>query len=190
MKSKESQANYIKKYRLKMRILSMLQRNNNCLFLTFTFRNSVLKNTSQETRKRYIKAYLNDMAKEYILNIDFGNENKREHYHAIATPKYEIFLYDIYNKKYGFVKGEPIGQLKRFTNINKSIYDIAERLTNHATKETTQNFKIIYSRPNKALKESKYKNEIETRLYKIQAEKEHKRILKEMESYINEIYIN
>ena len=53
-----------------------------------------------------------------------------------------------------------------------------------------ENFKIIYSRPNKALKESKYKNEIETRLYKIQAEKEHKRILKEMESYINDIYIN
>lgn len=190
MKNKESQANYIKKYRLFKRILSMLQNNNNCLFLTFTFNNKTLKNTNQETRKRYIKAYLNDMAKDYILNIDFGNENKREHYHAIATPKHQIILYDIYNKKYGFVKGEPIGQLKRFTNINKSIYDIAERLTEHATKETTQNYKIIYSRPNRTIKESIYLNEIKERLSIIEQEKERKRYLKEIESYINEIYIN
>ena len=162
----------VKRNRLKARILSMLENNNNCLFLTFTFNNRVMKATTQETREKYIKRYLKIFANKYILNIDYGANTKREHYHAIATPKYHIFLYDMYNKKYGFINGEIIGNLKRFANINKSLEDIAERLTSHSTKESTDNSRIIYSRYNSEEIASDLKNKIDIRLDMIEHENE------------------
>ena len=144
----------MKKKRLFNRVYSMLEKGN-VKFLTFTFKESFLKATTPKTRERYIKAYLNDFASDYVLNIDYGKTTKREHYHAIATPKYKIFMLDIFSKQYGFLQCESIGNLKRYANINKSLEDIAKRLTNHATKDTTNKGRIIYSRAlikNKELK--------------------------------------
>jgi len=163
-----SQAQTKKRKRLYNRILKMLKENKNILFLTFTFNESILKTTNSETRQRYIKTYLNEQTSEYILNIDYGKTNKREHYHAIAKPKYKLIVYTAY--KYGLIKGERINQLKRFTRANKSLEDIAESLTQHATKNSTKDNKIIYSRaPRKS--ESKYKNQIDDLLINL----DHKR---------------
>ena len=137
--------NYFKKYRLKKRILEMLRINTKCIFLTFTFNDETLKKTTKAKRERIVKTYLNRNANEYILNCDFGTTNEREHYHAIATAKADLFNYHLFDK-YGYLKGEIIGVYKRFENINKSLEDIAERLTEHATKETTKQSRIIYSR--------------------------------------------
>lgn len=143
----------------------MLQNSDNVVFLTFTFKNEVLKNTNKDTRLRAIKKYLNDFASEYILNIDYGDKSQREHYHAIATPTYKIFLYDYYT--YGQLKGEQIGTQKRFASINKSLEDIAQRLTEHSTKDSTLNERIVYSRKKSINIDSKYKEEIEKRLLMI-----------------------
>lgn len=178
-------AERVKKNRLNKRILNMLKNNNNCLFITFTFNNRVLKSTNQLTRFRYVKRYLNDMANEYILNIDYGKENKREHYHAIATPKYKIFLYNAYSKKYGYCHGETIGNLKRFANINKSIQDIANRLTEHSTKDTTKNSRIIYSRKQSINIDSKYKTEIDYQIFLNEEQKRLEEIEKEQAELLN-----
>lgn len=138
---------YYKRYRLKKRILEMLRINTKCVFLTFTFNDKTLNKTTTAKRERIIKNYLNRNANEYILNCDFGTTNEREHYHAIATPKADLFKYDSFIK-YGYLQRELIGVYKRFKNINKSLEDIAERLTEHATKESTKNSRIIYSRRN------------------------------------------
>ena len=130
--------------RLYSRIITMLQKGN-VIFLTFTFNDKTMLKTNQKTRLRYVKHYLNKYACNYVLNIDYGKITQREHYHAIAKPKYKEFVFDKWTK-YGFLKGEIIGHIKRYKNINKSLDDIAERLTNHATKDTTRHNKIIYSR--------------------------------------------
>ena len=108
---------------------------------------SILKTTNEETRKRYIKSYLNEETSDYILNRDYGKTTEREHYHAIVKPRYATINYKRY--KYGFIKGERLNQLKRFTNKNKSLEDVAESLTEHATKNSTRDNKIIYSRTQK-----------------------------------------
>lgn len=138
---------YYKRYRLKKRILEMLRINTKCVFLTFTFNDKTLNKTTTAKRERIVKSYLNRNANEYILNCDYGTTNEREHYHAIATPKADLFKYDSFIK-YGYLQRELIGVYKRFKNINKSLEDIAERLTEHATKESTKNSRIIYSRRN------------------------------------------
>lgn len=131
--------------RLYDRVLYMLKTCNSCLFLTMTLTDKTIKTTSQKTRLRYIKNYLNEQATEYILNCDYGKANDREHYHAIIKPKYRKMVnYTAY--KYGNIKAEIINKLPRFTRANKSLEEVAKSLTEHATKNTTKDTKIIYSR--------------------------------------------
>ena len=59
----------VKRNRLKARILSMLENNNNCLFLTFTFNNRVMKATTQETREKYIKRYLKILNRRSLIVV-------------------------------------------------------------------------------------------------------------------------
>ena len=132
--------------RLYSRIITMLKKGN-VIFLTFTFNDKTMIKTNQITRLRYVKHYLNKYACNYVLNVDYGKITQREHYHAIARPKYKEFIFDEW-QQYGFLKGDIIGNAKRYKNINKSLEDIAERLTEHATKESTKNSRIIYSRRN------------------------------------------
>lgn len=133
-----------KRSRLYNRFLSMILENKDVFFLTFTFKDETLKKTTQKTRERYIKAFLNDQASNYILNCDYGKKNNREHYHAAATPKYKYFVYDLY--KNGFIKGEILNKMERFKRANKTPQEIAETLTQHATKNSVKDSRIIYSR--------------------------------------------
>lgn len=122
-------------------------------FLTFTFNNKTLSNTTEQTRLRAVKKYLNEQASEYILNRDYGTENNREHYHAIAKPKYKIFIAK--NYKYGFLKIRCLYSIKQFKATMKET--TAERLYKHAIKESVKDNKIIYSRKLKTNKDFKYK---------------------------------
>lgn len=54
-------------------------------FLTLTFDDKALE-LKPSTRKKYITRILNNFA-DYILNIDYGKENEREHYHAVIAVK-------------------------------------------------------------------------------------------------------
>jgi len=68
---KVNNASYCRTNRLKNRVLAMLKKDE-CIFLTLTFRNDVLNNTTAETRKKYIKRFLKENCYEYIANIDYG----------------------------------------------------------------------------------------------------------------------
>lgn len=54
------------------------------VFLTFTFNDAALS-LKKETRKQTIRRLLSKLCEDYILNVDYGKENEREHYHAIAS---------------------------------------------------------------------------------------------------------
>lgn len=132
------------KERYKRRVESMLKTDKyRCYFLTFTFTEKTLEKTTQKTRLRAIKTFLNGQASDYVLNIDYGKKNNREHYHAIILSRYKTLVLSAY--KYGFIEYDKLHDTlnKIYTERN---YPTAERLTNHAFKETTRESKIIYSR--------------------------------------------
>lgn len=132
-------ASYHRTKRLKLKILNMIT-SGSCIFLTLTFKNDVLENTSQETRKRYVARALKTMSSCYIANIDYGKKNEREHYHAI------VLADSVDHKlwKYGNIDFERVR-----TNEDTSPVKIAKyitKLTNHAIKETVKQNRLIYSR--------------------------------------------
>lgn len=80
-------ADYRRKNRLEHKIADMLEQSENCVFLTLTFTDNVLNNTSEETRKKYVRRFLKEQSTCYIANIDYGTKNEREHYHALVINK-------------------------------------------------------------------------------------------------------
>ena len=133
-----SKAHYNRVTRLKNRIADILLFGD-CIFLTFTFTDEKLSNTTALTRKVMVKRYLTDLNCPYVANIDFGKKNHREHYHAVVG----IDKVDYSKWKYGAINGIKIrNQTEDLTRIAKYI----AKLTNHAIKETTKRSVIMYSR--------------------------------------------
>lgn len=109
-----------------------------CIFLTLTFTDEVLANTNEQTRRKYVSRCLKKYNTKYIANIDYGEKNEREHYHA-------IILTENFNHKdwqYGIVNFERVKQ----TSDCKALANYINKLTNHAVKKTTKRNHMIYSR--------------------------------------------
>lgn len=130
-----------KTFRVRRKILSMMVLGS-CSFLTLTFTDDVLNSTTEETRRRYVSRFLKSISTNYVANIDFGKENGREHYHAVVLGiDIDMSSWD----KYGFSNCKTVAINDDTTNssrMSKYIY----KLSNHATKQSTQRKKIIYSR--------------------------------------------
>lgn len=130
---------YARKTRLWKYIYAMMLQSDPVVFLTFTFTDKVFDKTSYETRKKYVQRFLKDQAAYYIANIDFGEENGREHYHAIAIGHFDYGSWH----KYGSIKGLPV---RRSVDDAKRLSKYVSKLTNHAIKNTTGAVRVIYSR--------------------------------------------
>ena len=114
------------------------------VFFTLTWTNEDLEKTSKETRRRYIQRFLKENSIAYIANIDYGEENGREHYHAMALINEDI---DIKKwKRIDWIKVVP-KKTKDLKKITKYIL----KLTNHAYKDSTRREKAIYSKNNDLL---------------------------------------
>lgn len=127
--------------RLRRRIESMLL-NGDCLFLTLTFNDNTLNQTSADTRRQYVRKYLKQFNCSYVANIDFGKDNGREHYHAVINSSHiDLSLW----RSYGNINVERV----RNKSIELSKTRLAKyisKLSNHAVKETTKRCCLIYSR--------------------------------------------
>ena len=66
---KINKADLNRNVRLKNRISKYLSMGN-CLFLTLTFDDSVLNNTSEDTRRQYVRKWLKKYSSYYIANIE------------------------------------------------------------------------------------------------------------------------
>lgn len=134
---KINHASYQRVKRLKNRLSSFIE-DGKCCFLTLTFRDEILKKTTPETRRTYIRKFLKSFGVPYVANKDFGKDFGREHYHAvIKTARIDMQSYD-----YGFIFAETIHQTKNNVKLAKYI----AKLTNHAIKETTKRSVLLYSR--------------------------------------------
>lgn len=155
-KIRNSQKQRIK--RLNERVGSILLKGD-CLFLTMTFKDEVLRDTSPKTRRRYIHYFLKSQETNgYVGNIDFGSDTeytdrhgnirlatKREHYHALIGAS----MVDIEQwKKYGHIKAERVRN-NSISGDKVRLSKYIAKLSNHAIKETTQRSCLIYSRNTK-----------------------------------------
>lgn len=137
--SKINQSSYKRTKRLKDRIIEMFN-NGECLFITLTFKDELLNNTTPEYRRKLVSRYLKKTSLCYVANIDFGKTNHREHYHAVVlSNKLDLTLW------------HPYGAIKalRCHNNQISACKLSKyvcKLTNHAIKETTKQIRIIYSK--------------------------------------------
>jgi predicted RNase H-related nuclease YkuK (DUF458 family) len=124
-------------HRLKKRIKKMVM-SGSCIFLTLTFKDSVLDNTSVQTRHDYIKRFLNSLNCEYVANIDYGSQNEREHYHALVRcDKVDPKSYSL-----GAINFKKVVA----TSDSGKLANYISKLTNHAIKSSTKGNSIMYSR--------------------------------------------
>ena len=118
--------------------ISLMLNNQECLFLTLTFKDSVFESTNELTRRRYVSRYLASVSQYYIANIDYGEKNGREHYHAVVNGPIDLNQWRVY----GNINVERINKPNSSIKLSKYI----SKLTNHAIKNTCKNKKIIYSK--------------------------------------------
>ena len=157
-------AEYRRTTRLKSRIELFLDQQESTTFLTLTFSDKTLQNTTPKTRRQFVVRYLKSQSDFYIANLDFGYENGREHYHAVILGKVDLKPWE----QYGFIFAEKVGnrseltrstipnrykelsekeaRLKMRQDTEKKLARYVAKLSNHAIKETTRRSCLIYSK--------------------------------------------
>lgn len=139
------QSNKMRKERIKKRITDYIN-TGKAQFLTLTFSPAFLsRDTTEETRRRYIARFLKEQCEYYVANIDYGEDNGREHYHAVIVPKNDRIDYQPYNDIFdkSRIYAEPIIiSNKSLDNISRYI----NKLTNHALKIKGAYQRLIFSR--------------------------------------------
>lgn len=139
------ESNKSRKFRLSQRVQKIVL-SGKAQFLTLTFAPSYFERVPKaETRRTYIRRFLKEQCSDYVANVDFGEKNGREHYHAIVVPKNSYIDYqpycDNFDKSRIYAENVKIGG-KSVDNISKYI----NKLTNHALKENGHYKRLIYSR--------------------------------------------
>lgn len=157
-------AEYNRVSRLTSRINLFLNCKAPSTFVTLTFSDKTLQNSTPETRRRYVTRYLKSQSNFYIANLDFGKKNGREHYHALILGRVDLEPW----RKLGHILAENVGNRyelarkkppKRYLKYDektqknlmardteKKLSKYIAKLTNHAIKETTKRTAMIYSK--------------------------------------------
>lgn len=110
------------------------------VFGTLTFNDTTLARTSKQTRRKYVSRFLSEHTDCYIANIDFGEENEREHYHFVALCEVEIKKN---SWRYGFDSYREVAKTK--DGIQKAKAYLL-KLNNHSYKSSTRNERVIMNK--------------------------------------------
>lgn len=113
---------------IRKKIQLLLNHFPNCVFVTLTFDDECLKNTSPLTRRNYVKRFFNSQDLIYVANIDFGQDDKftrREHYHAICHDYVDC-------SKWKYIIN--FEKIRYHDKSSKKLSKYINKLTNHATK--------------------------------------------------------
>lgn len=132
--------NYYSKLKRLRKKFKMMVNRGNCLFLTLTFEDSVLERTSKETRRRYVSRFLNHYDTFAVANIDFGEKNDREHYHAFI----QIDKVNHLDWSYGALNFE---RFRYNDNGVEKLSTYISKVAFHALKDSTKNGRLIHIRP-------------------------------------------
>ena len=126
--------------RLKRKIRDLLLIDSNFYFLTFTFTDSVLFSTSPNSRRQYVRKWLKSNCIDFVGNIDFGEKNHREHYHALVCCDRVDTKTWLKNGAMNFEK------IYLDSKIDEKLAKYINKFMYHAIKETTKRQHIIYKR--------------------------------------------
>lgn len=154
---KYNQARYNKRKRALQRIKCMFvkseKENIPLYFVTFTFSDETLKNRNTDSRRQAVRRCLTSgNFIDFYANIDFGEKNGREHYHAIVLGNGYFYKdgktnkvyagsnesFADYSSKFGNIKSELV---KQCSKSDKQLSKYINKFSNHATKDTT-NFRV------------------------------------------------
>lgn len=136
-------ARYQKASRIRKRLVFLLSRYKYIWFITFTFNNNYI-NKSTRTKRDLIKMVLNTHDFKYMLNIDYGKKNEREHYHCILATNIDLDVNQFIQFYYegGFSLSI---QCKNGLDDFKRLSKYLNKLTNHCIKATTKRQRILYN---------------------------------------------
>lgn len=141
--SKILKRKYHKTARVRARLKCFFASGKEVYFLTFTFTDEVLQNTSSDTRRQYVRRWLAQNTLDYVGNIDYGDKNNREHYHAVVLCDSRPDMSSWFKSFGGFKcrkvnKDNPVSVQKVPQYINK--------LSCHSTKNFTA-CNLLWGRP-------------------------------------------
>lgn len=136
-------ARYHKNDRIRQRLVYLCCRYKYIWFCTFTFDNRYI-NKSMRTKRDIIKSVINDLDFKYILNVDYGKNTQREHYHCILATNIDIDLNDYFQSYYmgGFSFSI---QCKSGLDDIRRLSKYINKLVNHCIKATTTKQRIVYN---------------------------------------------
>lgn len=129
--------------RIKKRLLYLLIRYDYIWFCTFTFNDNYI-NKSERTKRDLIKSVLNTHDFKYILNIDYGKNNHRQHFHCILATNINMDLNQYIQNYYN-------GGFSLSIQCKKGIDDLSrltkyiDKLVNHCIKATTNRQRLVYN---------------------------------------------
>lgn len=129
--------------RIKKRLLYLLLRYDYVWFCTFTFSDKYI-NKSERTKRDLIKQILNTHDFKYILNIDYGKKNQRQHFHCILATNIDMDVNQFFQSFYkgGYSLSIPCKKgVDDLTRLTKYI----DKLVNHCIKATTKKQRIVYN---------------------------------------------
>lgn len=132
-----------KKSRIRRRLVFLLARFNHVWFCTFTFNNNYI-NKSTRTKRDIIKSVLNTHDFLYILNVDYGLQNHREHYHCIVATNLDFDVNQYFQEFYSGGFSLSIECKTRHDDFERLIKYLS-KLTNHCVKSTTTRQRIVYN---------------------------------------------
>lgn len=135
------QAKCDKKKRIRARFKQHILEGNT-IFVTLTFSDEVLKNTSKETRHIYVARFLKKHCAYYVANLDYGKTTHREHYHALVKTHAGVYL-SADDWQYGF---SWFNLVPPTIEDSEAVSSYVAKLTNHALKTTGHMPRMIWSR--------------------------------------------
>lgn len=129
--------------RIKKRLLYLLLRYKYIWFCTFTFSDKYI-NKSERTKRDLIKSVLNTHDFKYILNIDYGKNTQRQHFHCILASDIDMDVNQYFQNYY-------LGGYSLSIQCKKGIDDLTrltkyiDKLVNHCIKATTRRQRLVYN---------------------------------------------
>ena len=129
--------------RIKKRLLYLLIRYKYIWFCTFTFSDKYI-NKSERTKRDLIKSVLNTHDFKYILNIDYGKQTQRQHFHCILATDIDFDVNQYFQNFYD-------GGFSLSIQCKKGIDDLSrltkyiDKLVNHCIKATTRRQRLVYN---------------------------------------------
>ena len=129
--------------RIKKRLLYLLIRYKYIWFCTFTFSNDYI-DKCERTKRDLIKSVLNTHDFKYILNIDYGKNTQRQHFHCIIATDIDMDLNQYFQTYYSGGFSLSI-QCKKGIDDLQRLTKYIDKLVNHCIKATTNRQRLVYN---------------------------------------------